>query len=316
MRIAFVGKGGSGKTTLASLFCRALATSGERVLAIDADVNQHLREALGAAKRDGPHALGDQILFIKNYLRGTNARIISSEQMLKTTPPGKGSRMLRLSESNPIFDRCADHTPDGIRLMNVGCFQEDDLGVKCYHSKTGAVELILNHLTDGPGEYIVVDMTAGVDAFASGLFNAFDVTLLAVEPTRKSTSVYTQYRTYAEKFDIDLRLIANKITDHADETFIREHTDTEPIASFHTSSFVRTLDRGEFLPLPQLESENRAELARLIVAINRIVPDREAQYQRAVEIHRRNAVAWGNDLAGEDLERQIDPDFHPITTFS
>jgi CO dehydrogenase maturation factor len=58
----------------------------------------------------------------------------------------------------------------GVRLGLAGGFTEDDLGVACYHAKTGAVELLLSHLVDGPGEYVVVDMTAGADAFASGLF--------------------------------------------------------------------------------------------------------------------------------------------------
>jgi len=47
MKIAFVGKGGSGKTTLASLLARHLAEAGLPVLAIDADINQHLGVALG-----------------------------------------------------------------------------------------------------------------------------------------------------------------------------------------------------------------------------------------------------------------------------
>src|SRR3712207_8000789 len=57
--------------------------------------------------------------------------------------------------------------------------------VSCYHAKTGAVELWLNHLVDGPDEYVVVDMTAGADAFASGLFTRFDLTVLVSEPTRR-----------------------------------------------------------------------------------------------------------------------------------
>ena len=48
MRIAFVGKGGSGKTTMAAMFSRYLAELGNPVLAVDADINQHLGEALGA----------------------------------------------------------------------------------------------------------------------------------------------------------------------------------------------------------------------------------------------------------------------------
>jgi CO dehydrogenase maturation factor len=48
VRVAFAGKGGSGKTTLSSLFIRHLAGQGLPVVAIDADINQHLGEALGA----------------------------------------------------------------------------------------------------------------------------------------------------------------------------------------------------------------------------------------------------------------------------
>ena len=51
MRIAFVGKGGSGKTTLSALFTRHLVALGRPVLAIDADINQHLGQALGLGRR-------------------------------------------------------------------------------------------------------------------------------------------------------------------------------------------------------------------------------------------------------------------------
>lgn len=108
--------------------------------------------------------------------------------MIKTTPPGEGSRLLRVSEDNPVFDACARtvRLDDGdIRLMATGPFTESDLGVACYHSKVGAVELCLNHLVDGPDEYVVVDMTAGSDSFASGMFTRFDMTFLVAEPTRK-----------------------------------------------------------------------------------------------------------------------------------
>lgn len=84
--------------------------------------------------------------------------------MIKTTPPGEGSRLLRVRENNPVYDACARPVElDGgaVRLMVTGPFTEADLGVSCYHSKTGAVELCLNHLVDGRDEYVVVDMTAG-----------------------------------------------------------------------------------------------------------------------------------------------------------
>src|SRR5689334_9591032 len=76
MKIAFAGKGGSGKTTLSSLFVRHLAARGLPVVAIDADINQHLAEALGAAGQ--PPAMGAHLARIKDYLRGGNPRISSA----------------------------------------------------------------------------------------------------------------------------------------------------------------------------------------------------------------------------------------------
>jgi CO dehydrogenase maturation factor len=47
VKIAFVGKGGSGKTTLTGLFARYLASRAAPVVAVDADINQHLGMTLG-----------------------------------------------------------------------------------------------------------------------------------------------------------------------------------------------------------------------------------------------------------------------------
>src|ERR1700682_1126363 len=171
MKIAFVGKGGSGKTTLSALFCRYLASCQVPVLAFDADINQHLGEALGLPENElvTIPALGLEMERIKEYLRGSNPRIAQASAMTKTTPPGRGSRLWRVREENPLlsyFGRCID----GMTLLVTGPFQEQDLGIKCYHSKVGAVELLLNHCVEGSDEYIIVDMTAGADTFASGFF--------------------------------------------------------------------------------------------------------------------------------------------------
>jgi CO dehydrogenase maturation factor len=94
MKIAFVGKGGSRKTTLSALFCRHLAAGGHPVLPIDADINQHLGSALGLEDDSTAVPMGEHLREIKNYLRGDNPRVPSADVMIKTTPPGSGSRLL------------------------------------------------------------------------------------------------------------------------------------------------------------------------------------------------------------------------------
>ncbi len=310
MKIAFVGKGGSGKTTLSSLFVAYLANAGKPVLAIDADINQHLAVALGASEEEALAwpTLGDHMTLIKNHLRGDNPRIADPAAMIKTTPPGRGSRLVKPFEDNPIFDACFRDLGD-VRLGVTGQFDEDDLGVSCYHSKVGAAELLLNHMVDVEGEYVVMDMTAGADAFASGLFTRFDVTFLVCEPTVRSVGVYRQYTDYARDFGVRLVVVGNKVADEEDVEFLRGEIGDALLGWLESSRHVRAAERGKARPIGELEAHNRATLCSMLATVDGERRD-WARYQRlAVEFHLRNARAWGNARAGADLAEQVDPDF-------
>ncbi|MFI0772408.1 ATP-binding protein [Streptomyces sp. NPDC021218] len=308
MRTAFVGKGGSGKTTLSALFARHLARSDTPVVAIDADINQHLGVALGleedALREVVP--LSTRLGGIKEYLRGDNPRIASADAMVKTTPPGRGSRLLRPLGPDPVHTR---HVRDiaGVRLMTTGVFTEEDLGVACYHSKLGAVELYLNHLVDGPGEYVVVDMTAGADSFASGLFTRFDMTFLVAEPTRKGVSVYRQYKDHAAEFGVPLAVVGNKVTGEDDRLFLKEHVGDDLLVCFGHSDWVRAREQGRHTG--ELEPEHRLALEELRIAVDSRAKDWETFQRQAVEFHLRNARAWADRATGQDLSTQVDPDF-------
>ena len=314
MKIALVGKGGSGKTTLSALLARHLAAAGAPVLAIDADINQHLAVALGLSEDEAVMlpALGDRLTDLKEYLRGANPRIGSAAQMVKTTPPGRGSRLLRVVEDNPIFAALVREV-GGVRLAVTGPFGTSDLGVACYHAKVGAVELLLNHLVDGPGEYVVVDMTAGADAFASGLFTRFDHTFVVCEPTVRSVGVYRQYAGYARDYDVRLSVVGNKVEDEADAGFLREAVGSDLIGLVGRSRYVRAAERGAAGPLAGslagLEPATRDVLDQMRAAADATPRDWAAYTRRAVEFHLRNATAWANDRTGTDLSAQIDPDF-------
>jgi CO dehydrogenase maturation factor len=315
MRIAFVGKGGSGKTTLSSLFIRHLAAASAPVLALDADINQHLGVALGLDEHAaaGIPPLSRFTGEIKEYLRGTNPRIRSAAQMVKTTPPGAGSRLLRFGSPSPLDSWCTYRFGSGdlagVRLMVTGVFEESDLGVACYHSKVGAAELYLNHLVDGPGEYVVMDMTAGADAFASGLFTRFDATFLVVEPTRKSLSVYHQYRQYADEYGIAVHAVGNKITEPGDLAFLRGELGDALVGGLSFSRAVRAQERGEGLSLELLEPENRTLLAELQRRVDEVPKDWARYTELAHYFHVKNARSWANSSVGADVTTQIDPDF-------
>jgi CO dehydrogenase maturation factor len=308
MKIAFVGKGGAGKTTLSALFARHLAAQGRTVLAMDADINQNLAVALGA---EGPRpALGEHLDEIKAYLRGDNPRISSPAAMVKTTPPGRGSRLLRVVEDNPIWRRCVREV-GGVRLAVAGGFAESDLGVSCYHSKVGAVELILNHLVDADDEYVVVDMTAGADAFASGLFTRFDRTFIVCEPTIRSVGVYRQYLGYAADYQVAVSVVGNKVTDEVDEAFLREHVGVDLLGCLGVSRHVRAGEQGHPGPVDEPEPPNRTVLDVMRSAVDGTRRDWTRFIRQAAEFHLRNATAWANDRVGEDLAAQIDPEFIP-----
>ena len=207
VKIAFVGKGGSGKTTLGRRCSPATSPRpGHRCSPSTPTSTSTSAVALGAD--DGPPPRAAQRCrpaWIKDHLRGTNPRIAAADAMIKTTPPGRGSRLLRLARRRRGLRPPRRDAVRGVPLVVTGEFDEADLGVACYHSKTGAVELYLNHLVDGPGEYVVVDMTAGADAFASGLFTRFDLTVLVSEPTRRGVGVYRQYAEHAADYGVALR---------------------------------------------------------------------------------------------------------------
>jgi CO dehydrogenase maturation factor len=306
VKVAFAGKGGSGKTTLSSLFVRYLAGQGLPVVAIDADINQHLAEALGVP--GAPPAMGAHLGEIKEYLRGDNPRIASAAAMVKTTPPGRGSRLLRPGGDDPVHG-LGVAAPCGARLLATGPFSDGDLGVACYHSKTGAVELYLNHLIDGPGEYVVVDCTAGAESFASGMFTRFDLTVLVVEPTAKGVGVYRQWREYAAGFDVAVAVAGNKVQSEDDVAFLRDHAGDDLLAWFGYEPAVRAMEQGRPFGLGDLSPGAGEALAAVRAAVDARVKDWGKFTRQAVEFHLKNARAWANAATGADLAGQVDPGF-------
>lgn len=300
MKIAFTGKGGSGKTTISSSFARQLADDGYPVLVLDADINQHLAQALNVT--DKLTSMGEEFEVIKAHLRGNNTRF-TTEQMHKTTPPGTGSSLVRPVADDWFMKRYAV-LQDGVYVAGAGEIPEGNVGVKCYHGLNGAVELVLGHMIDRPEEYVLVDMTAGADAFSSSLFTKVDALVLVVEPTLKSLSVYDQFLPHAKKYDIPLLVIGNKIESDDDRAFIEQKTG--PLsAEFGVSSYIKRKERGQVTTADHFEYEMTEALRGLRTELGAIPRDWNVLQRRSYDMHWRNAKSW----MGESALGHIDPDF-------
>lgn len=241
MRIAFTGKGGSGKSTVGSLFIEYLLGASQRVLAIDADINVHLAGLLGV-EVDSKLALSnpDTVTAVRRHLMGQNPLIPGVEHMVKTTQPGPGSNLLRIDREDPVVGRYATRVGDDLFLMQVGTYESRHIGVGCYHASLAILENLLSH-TVAEDDWIVCDMVAGTDAFACTLHAQFDAIVVVVEPTPESVSVACRYRELAASAGVAdvLALVGNKVCDLDDVDYLRLHLGVSPLASLPTCAGLR-----------------------------------------------------------------------------
>ncbi|HVM35340.1 MAG TPA: AAA family ATPase [Actinomycetota bacterium] len=103
MKIAVAGKGGSGKTTVSGTLARALARSGQRVIALDCDTNPMLGISLGV----GPEETD---------------RLVAARQGLEE------GEVEHQSTAEGIITTFGTDAPDGVRLVVVSRIDQADPG--------------------------------------------------------------------------------------------------------------------------------------------------------------------------------------------
>lgn len=96
MRLAVVGKGGSGKTTTSAVVARTLARQGLSVVALDCDSNPNLGISLG---------VGDD----------ETDRLVSMRESLDE----EGGEEAHAPTWETLIDRFGSDAPDGVRLAVV-----------------------------------------------------------------------------------------------------------------------------------------------------------------------------------------------------
>lgn len=300
MNIAFVGKGGSGKTTISSLVISYLAKKQHNVLAIDADINQHLQQALGIAETPPP--LADFETLITKYVAGENKLIRDVSHVTRSTPPGPGSSLFSFDSS--VFEKISVKE-NGIVFMRTGEFHEEEVGMGCYHGKIIPLEILLHHLDFGADECVVVDMTAGADMFSTGMFLNFDVVVIVVEPTSKSLAVYEQFREYLTSYQIPLFVVANKVQDERDVSFLQEQLGFIPQAIPQLPT-IRARERGEDVLVNDILIEGGDVFEKIYSEIISYPDIREHRLALLKDFHRTLSKGWYQTRFGYDLSTQIE----------
>lgn len=311
MRIAFCGKGGSGKSTVSSLMAKYLASLNKDVLVVDGDINQHLGEAVGFSEDElkAQPKLGMDYEPLAQFVKGDNPRIPDASYISESCPAGRGSGFIHFNQPSPVFDHYQIEK-DGIRFMAIGGHDDSDVGATCYHKFTGFFGVFLNHLIDGADEYLIGDMCAGADPFASsGLASRFDAIFLVVEPTIKSLSVYKQCREYADMFGTKLYVVGNKIESESDIEFIREKVGDDLIAHLNKSDFVRDFEKGIARPMTELEADNKDALNTILQKTDALTRDWRKYQEVGLQFHKAAAESWGNVLYGIDMMDFVDLEF-------
>ena len=309
MRIAFVGKGGSGKTTMAAFFSQFL---GNRVLSVDADINVHLSELLlgrNFPKDKFLSSVGSSSK-IKKYLLGMNT-MENLEEFRKTTPPNFNSNLVYVDPENPLVKEFAVDN-ENVSVMAVGTYESEGIGVSCYHNNLAILENLLTHLIDREN-VVIVDMAAGVDAFASSLHIQFDIIVLVVEPTRKSLEVFRHYEELAKSAGIneDIFVVGNKISSKADEDFLVENIPLDKLLGFVSDSdYVKEHDKaGGVIDFNKLDSGDREILTRIFETLNGKVKEPNERLKKIHALHEKYVSQPFIKERFGDLTKQIDPDF-------
>jgi CO dehydrogenase maturation factor len=173
--IALSGKGGTGKTTVSSLLVRSFITLGETpVLAVDADPNANLHEALGVIVRETMGSMRE-------------------EAFTRTIPPGMNRhdyvryRFRQALVESEGFDLIAMGRPEGSGCY---CFANDLLS-ECM----GELERDYH--------FIVIDTEAGMEHIARGTIGKPDLLLIVSDPGARGIRTIARIREIATQLGLE-----------------------------------------------------------------------------------------------------------------
>lgn len=200
LRVAFIGKGGSGKSSLAGTVCRHLARRGWPVLALDVDTLPGLAFSLGAP----PDAAPRLPLGLAKIVEGKRGRYWKI---------GKGAGPAH------VVDTYALTTPDGVRLLELG-----KLPGNVKPETTMVFRRVIQQFRR-PGWAMVADLAAGTRQPVFGWSGFAPVRIIVMEPNGKGLLTLRNLASVAT------HVVVNKVRSDADVERVRSATELPIVAT-------------------------------------------------------------------------------------
>ncbi|HXH58900.1 AAA family ATPase [Iamia sp.] len=221
MKIAVVGKGGSGKTTTAAVVARGLARRGVTVVALDCDTNPNLGLSLGVGAEE-------------------TERLVAMRQRLDE---GDGEHAPGWDD---LLERFGSDGPDGVRFAVVSQIENPEPGCPCCGLSP---EQMLGHVELG-GATVVADLEAGIGTLTRLDDDSVELALVVVEPTPKSTEVARRAVELARDKGVGhIVVIANRVRSDEDRQLIARALDGAEVIEVPDDDAVVEADRRGVAPL-------------------------------------------------------------------
>ncbi len=245
MKIAITGKGGVGKTTIASILSYLFAKEGKRVIAVDADPDANLASAFGISK--------EEIRKIRS--------LSEMKDLIEERTGVKPGRMGGIFKLNPKVDDLPEelgYRLDGITLLTIGKVKAAGSG--CYCPENVLLRTLLKHLILERNEVVIVDMEAGIEHLTRGTAEAVDAFIVVVEPGQRSIQTALTINNMATGLEVkNVFVVANKVRGDDDIIFIKDNLrDLNVIGSIKFNYAIMEADiKGEasFTHSPEIVEE-------------------------------------------------------------
>ncbi len=219
MKIAVAGKGGVGKTTVSGTLARALARTGQEVLALDADLNPMLGVSLGVG--------GEQT----DLLLAARQAVAAGDAEHAPTVEG-------------IVERFGADAPDGVRLVVASRLEVIDPGCMCCGVNPSNLVRQLEH----GDRTVVCDLEAGLGTLENLQPGDVDVVLVVANPTAKALEVARRAIELASD-RAEVIVLANRVRNEGDVELIREVLGDRELIVIPEDTVIAAADREGSAPI-------------------------------------------------------------------